>query len=90
MSYYIFIEITDAIFCEFDNYEIWPCILLNPYDPTGFDRCEANDPDIAFWSVYGHLRTGGLECISDHETYEEAWEYMGTLPPMLRTPITHF
>jgi hypothetical protein len=90
MSRFMFIEITDAVFREFDNYEIWPCVLLCPYDPTRFDRCEPDDPNIAFWSVYGHLRTGGLECISDHETFEEAYEFMQTLPLMRRTPITPF
>lgn len=90
MSKYIFFESTHEIFQNFDNYEIWPCILLNPTDPTSFDRCDFDDPDIAFWSVYGHLKTGGLECISDHETFEEAEEFMETLPRMPLTPITPF
>lgn len=90
MSHYVFIKTTDILFRKFDNYEIWPCTLLNRSDPTLFDRCEVNDPDIAFWSVYGHLRTGGLECISDHETFEEAWDYMKTLPLMPRISITPF
>jgi hypothetical protein len=91
---YIFFESTDEIFCEFDNYEIWPCVLLDLTNPNG---CEVyvdfngmDDPDIAFWSVYGHFKIGGLECLSDHETYEEAKEYMETLPSMSRTPITPF
>jgi hypothetical protein len=93
MSYYVFFEPSDEIFQifqRFDNYERWPCVLLDPTDPTGFDRCDADDPNIAFWSVYGHFQTGGLECISDHEIYEEAKEFMETLPPMPRTPITPF
>ena len=88
MSAYIFIKQTDEIFKSFDNYEIGACVLLNPCDPTRFDRCNDDNPDIAFWSVFGHLKTGGLECISDHETYEEAMEFMQTLPPIPRTPIT--
>jgi len=90
MSSYIFIKPTNAIFQNFDNYEIGACVLLNPSDPTRFDRCDADNPDIAFWSVFGHLKTGGLECISDHETYDEAIEFMETLPPMPHTPITPF
>ena len=90
MSAYIFIKPTNEIFQKFDNYEMGACALLNPTDPTQFDRCDADDPDIAFWSVYGHLKTGGLECISDHETFEEAKEFMETLPPMWRTPIMSF
>jgi len=91
MSKYIFFESTDEIFQKFDNYEIWPYVLLNPTDPNGgTDRCDADDPDIAFWSVYGHFRTGGLECISDHETYDEAKVFMETLPKMPLIPIKPF
>ena len=93
MSAYIFIQPTDGIFQQFDNYEIWSYILLNPTDPTSFelyDVDDPDDPDIAFWSVFGHLKTGGLECISDHETFDEAKEFMESLPPMPRTPLTPF
>lgn len=93
MSAYIFIKPTDEIFQQFDNYEIWSYILLNPTDPTSFelyDVDDPDDPDIAFWSVFGHLKTGGLECISDHETFDEAKEFMESLPPMPRTPLTPF
>jgi hypothetical protein len=91
---YIFFKSTDDIFREFDNYEIWPCILLGPTDPCNYeiyvDVNGIDDPNTAFWSVYGHLQTGGLECISDHETYDEALEFLKTLPPMPLTPITPF
>jgi len=90
VSKYIFFESTDEIFQRFNNYEIWPYVLLNPTDPTRYDRCDADDPDIAFWSVYGHFQTGGLECISDHETYDEAKEFMETLPTMPFKPLTPF
>lgn len=90
MSAYIFIKPTDKLFQKFDNYEIGACVLLHSHDPIQFDRCDADDPDIAFWSVFGHLKTSGLECISDHETFEEAKEFMETLPPMPLTPITPF
>ena len=90
MSTYIFIKPTDEIFQKFDNYEIGACVLLNPGDITLFDRCDADNPDIAFWSVFGHLKAGGLECISDHKTFEEAREFMETLPLMPLTPITPF
>jgi hypothetical protein len=91
---YIFFKPTEKIFQKFDNYEIWPCILLNPTDPNSYERYDdidnVDDPDIAFWSVYGHLQTGGLECVSDHEIYDEAIEFMETLPPMPRTCIKPF
>jgi hypothetical protein len=91
---YIFFKSTDKIFVRFDNYEIWPCVLLNPTDPNSYERYDdvddVDDPSIAFWSVYGHLQTGGLECISDHETFDEAKEFMETLPKMYRVPLTPF
>jgi hypothetical protein len=91
---YIFFKSTDDIFREFDNYEIWPCILLSSTDPCNYEIYAnvngVDDPNTAFWSVYGHLQAGGLECISDHETYDEAIEFMKTLPSMPLTPITPF
>ena len=94
MSMYIFFKPTDEIFQKFDNYEIWPCTLLNPTDPDSYvrygDANAVNDPEIAFWSVYGHFKTGGVECISDHETYDEAKEFMETLPKMPLTPLMSF
>jgi hypothetical protein len=40
MSKYVFFEATDEIFQGFDNYEIWPCVLLNPTDPAEYDRSD--------------------------------------------------
>ena len=87
MSCYVYFKATDEIFQLFDNYEIWASKLLNPTDPTTLDRCEDDDPDVACWSVFGHLREGGVEYISDHETLEEAIEFMETLLQMPRKPL---
>jgi len=36
-------------------------------------QCEPCEPHEAhFWSVYGHLITGGVECLEDFETEAEA------------------
>jgi len=77
MSKYIYFESTGEIFQKFDNYEIMPCVLLGQ---NVYESCNANDPDIAIWCVYGHFQTGGLECISDHDTYVEAQAFEKTLP----------
>jgi hypothetical protein len=91
MFKHIFFESTSKIFRKFDNYEIWPCILVNQSDPNeGYDRCDADNPDIEFWSVYGHFQKGGLECVSDHKTFVEAKKFMKTLPKMPLTPLTPF
>lgn len=82
MPKYIYFESTDKIFQKFDNYEIMPCILLGQDDSGNnvYESCNADDPDIAIWCIYGHFQTGGLECISDHDTYIEAEEFKKTLP----------
>ncbi|MEN8179881.1 MAG: hypothetical protein ABFS39_14865 [Pseudomonadota bacterium] len=43
------------------------------YADTVGSYCErVEDPDDAqFWSVYGHLRKGGVECIEDFDTEAE-------------------
>ena len=87
MSHYVYFETTDVIFQSFDNCEIWPSTLLVPTDPTKLERCDVDDPDIACWSVFGHLLTGGVECISDHQTLEEAIVHMESLPKMPRKPL---
>lgn len=91
MPKYTYFEATDEIFQKFDNYEIMPCVLLRQDDSgNGYESCNADDPDIAIWCVYGHFQTGGLECISDHKTYYEAKGFMETLPEMPFIPLTPF
>jgi hypothetical protein len=67
-----------------DRLEIWPVCDLNWNDeeqgPRPFNahddheaHCETCDADKAhFWSVYGHLKTGGLTCFADFATEAEA------------------
>ena len=91
MSRYTYFEATDEIFQKFDNYEIMPCVLLGQDDSgNDYESCNTDDPDIAIWCVYGHFQTGGLECISDHQIYDEAKRFMETLPQMPLTPLTPF
>jgi len=91
MAKFIYFESKDEIFRKFDNYEIWSCVLVGQTDlRIDYESCNADDPDIAMWCVYGHFRIGGLECISDNETYNEAKEFMETLPTMPLTPLMPF
>lgn len=91
MTKVIYFESTEPIFQSFDNYEIWPCARIGQNDSENeYESCNVDDPDIAIWCVYGHLRTGGLECISDHDTFDEAKEFMETLPSKPLTPLTPF
>lgn len=84
MARFIYFKPSDEIFLKFENYEIWPCTIVGRsisgepiYETCGFD-----DLEIAIWCVYGHFFTGGLECISDHDTLEEAEEFQKTLPEL--------
>jgi hypothetical protein len=91
MAKYIYFESADEIFRKFDNYEIWPCVLVGQTNfGNDYESCNTDDPDIAIWCVYGHLQSSGIECISDHESYDDAKEYMKTLPTMPLSPLTPF
>lgn len=82
MAKFIYFESTDVIFQKFDNYEIWPCIVVGKDSSDNFiyETCDFGNPDIAIWCVYGHFYTGGIDCISDHDTLKEAEEFENTLP----------
>lgn len=66
---------------QYDAFEIHPCVLLDIHgkpvsrdDPGGmyYEQCDESDPDIAVWSLYGHLPEGGLDHIRDYNTRDEA------------------
>lgn len=82
MAKFIYFKPTDEIFHKFENYEIHPCLIVGKSNSGDliYETCDFEDLNIAIWCVYGHFYTGGLECISDHETLEEAEEFERTLP----------
>lgn len=65
----------------FDGYEVHGC--KDFFDRTGAFTEQVPDEEAEFWSVYGHYspESGehGVECISDHETKEEAVTEMNKL-----------
>ncbi len=82
MGQIIYFKSTDEIFHKFENYEIWPCVIVgksNSGEPI-YETCDFDDVNIAIWCVYGHLHIGGLECISDHDTLEESEKFKSDLP----------
>lgn len=56
---------------DYDGLEIHP---VRDYDKSGDQTwCEVCEPHEAeFWSVYGHLIEGGVECLEDFETEGQA------------------
>lgn len=63
---------------DFDAVEVHPVSLWqNPDDPSG-TYCEVCDEDTDtpdFWSAYVHCVAGGVECVGDFATYDEADAY---------------
>jgi hypothetical protein len=57
----------------YDEVEVHPVLHLEtPGGEMFFEVCERDDPDIHCWSVYLHLRVGGVECIADCPTEDIA------------------
>lgn len=59
----------------FDAFEVHPCKVVyedKSLDPKiqAVEQCEPEEAE--FWSVYIHLVGGGLDCIADCETEEQA------------------
>lgn len=63
---------------RYDAVEVHP---VREYpDTEGGTFCEQCEPEEAhFWSVYGHLKEGGLECFEDFETEEKAEAFAAKL-----------
>lgn len=51
----------------YDGYEVHPCREIELPNGAEIERaimaCEPNEAE--FWSVYGHLKEGGCECVAD-------------------------
>lgn len=63
---------------RFDGLELSPVQeMLLDNGQSACERCEANEAD--FWSVYGHLRLGGAECLADFNTVSEAEAFAQSL-----------
>ena len=52
---------------EFDELEVHPC---QQDDEGNVSVCEPEEAD--FWTVYYHLVDGGVDCVADFYTKEEA------------------
>jgi hypothetical protein len=59
---------------EFDALEIAPCRVVG-HDSLGneiVEPCDDAPEEVAFWTVYGHYRTGGVDAFEDFATEAEA------------------
>jgi hypothetical protein len=63
---------TTPSFNEFDALEIQPCTVVG-HGGMNEELVEPCEPeDAAFWTVYGHFRTGGVDAIEDFPSEAEA------------------
>jgi hypothetical protein len=51
-----------------------------------YEKCEWDDPNARMWSVYGHLPQGGVECLADCATPEQALLVYDALLATLKQP----
>ena len=57
---------------HYDGLEVHP-VYEETDAETGDSYCEVCKPEDAhFWSVYGHLKEGGMTCLEDFPTEQEA------------------
>ena len=54
----------------YDFIEIQPVALIDGH-PGCCEPCDHNH-EASFWSVYGHLKTGGVNCFTDVSTHKFA------------------
>lgn len=70
---------------------IWDALNTDPLDydavevqacaDVGFDGVieVVDEEDAEFWSAYAHLKGGGVECIGDFDTRQEAVDYANSI-----------
>ena len=62
----------------YNAFEYHPCLKVGE-DETGqavMEQCDEGDPEVSVCSVYGHLVTGGLECVADFGDRDQAVEFL--------------
>ena len=65
---------------DFDALEMNPCQIVEILDDGTQVVEPCNDPaDADFWTVYGHLVTGGVEAFEDFATKTEALQFRDRL-----------
>ena len=58
---------------EYDGVEMHPVAReISPIGLEIFEQCDRDSPNIHYWSVYLHMKEGGISCIADCPTEEIA------------------
>lgn len=66
---------------QFDGLELGGCI-----DDDGVTEGGADRDDAEFFTVYGHLKVGGIEAITDCQTFDEGRAVMDYLSDLVGLP----
>jgi len=75
---------------EFDAIEIQGVReVIDPEDASK-NLIEVDNAKPEFYSVYSHRKTGGVECVGDHGTYELAVQYANELANKYGWPIRDY
>lgn len=61
---------------RFDALELHACIELEDQDGEKFIEQADEESSPTMFSVYGHLKTGGIFCLEDFATHEAALVWM--------------
>lgn len=72
-----FMQIIDK---PINGFDLHPCHTVFIGDKAVVETCEESEAE--FWSVYAHLKEGGLECIADFEfksTAEFFYEFVNSI-----------
>ncbi len=74
---------------KFDEIEVHPCKVVdedktNNLTVQAIEQCEPEEAE--FWSVYVHFVGGGIDCIADCDTKDEA----DTLAEIIKRIATNF
>jgi hypothetical protein len=70
-----------------DNPADFDAIEIQGVRNVGDDVAEVDNDNPEFYSTYVHMKTGGVQCVGDHPTLEEAQAYAEELSAQYGYPI---
>lgn len=74
---------------RYDALEVNACRDVSEEEDEGtwYEKCDPADAEI--WSVYLHLKTGGVDCLTDCATRERATDIANHLGTKWSMPVTY-
>jgi hypothetical protein len=69
---------------EYDAVEVHPVAREIRDGMDLFEQCDPDSPDLHCWSVYLHMKEGGISCIADCPNEETALFIAGAVEALLK------